>query len=175
MIVLVLATSMSVVPQDSKPSKQSKKEAKRAKSVAEFQVLDSLLSSGRYVLEANYLQNKYGTMVSVPSSLNFISVDGPKGVLQTGADTRQGYNGVGGVTAEGNISDYEMRRDSKRLTVTITFQILTTLGNYDIFMNIAGDNIASATISGSTSGKLTWRGRIVSLDKSKVYKGHITY
>jgi hypothetical protein len=175
MIVLLLTTCMSASSQDAKQTKQSKKEAKRAKAVAEFQVLDSLLSSGRYVLEANYLQNKYGSMVSVSSNLNFVSVDGPKGVLQTGTDLRQGYNGVGGVTAEGSIGAYEIRRDPKRLTVSITFQLLTTLGNFDIFMNIAADNIASATISGSTSGKLTWRGRVVSLDKSKVYKGHITY
>jgi hypothetical protein len=157
------------------PSKQSKKEAKKAQAMADFRALDSLMSSGRYVLEANYLQDKYGNMVTVTSNLNFIRVDGPKGVLQTGSDIRQGYNGVGGVTAEGNINVYKISRDMKNLTMMVTFQLMTNLGTFDILMSVASENIASATISGSTSGKLTWRGRIVPLSKSKVYKGQTTY
>jgi hypothetical protein len=171
-LTLVTANSYS---QDSKQDKKSKKEIKRAKAESEFRTLDSLMSSGRYVLEANYLQNKYGSMVTVSSNLNFIRVDGPKGVLQTGSDLRQGYNGVGGVTATGSISNYKISRDMKNLTMTISFQLMTNLGTFDILMSVVSENIASATISGSTSGKLTWRGRIVPLDKSKVFKGQDTY
>jgi len=166
--------SVSGICQDVKPDKQSMKEAKKAQLTANFYVLDSLLRSGRYVLEADFLQNKYGSRVSVPPMLNFIRVDGPKGVLQTGSDTRQGYNGVGGVTAEGSIVNYKITNDNKHLSTTVTFNLVSTLGNYDIFLTVSADNNAKATISGSTSGRLTWDGHLVTLNNSRVFKGYNT-
>ena len=157
--------------QDAKTDKQSKKEAKNAQRLAEFQSLDTLLNFRTYVLEASYLKNKYGTMIPVTSNLNFIRVAGPKGVLQTGSDTRIGSNNVGGVTAEGTINSYRIDKDPKRLTFTVTFYLLTNLGTFDIMMNVSADNNATATITGSTSGRLTWSGRLVPLHKSRVFKG----
>jgi hypothetical protein len=52
---------------------------------------------------------------------------------------------------------------------------MTNLGTYDINMIVSSDSNASATISGTTSGKLTWRGSIESLDRSRAYKGQTTY
>jgi hypothetical protein len=166
--------SICGISQDVKPDKQERKEAKKAQMTANFYVLDSLLRSGRFVLEADFLQNKYGSRVSVPPMLNFIRVDGPKGVLQTGSDTRQGYNGVGGVTAEGSIVDYKITNDKKHLSTTVTFNLVSTLGNFDIFLTVSADNNATATISGSTSGRLTWDGHLVTLSNSRVFKGYNT-
>ena len=160
--------------QDVKPDKQSRKEARKAQLTANFYVLDSLLRSGRFVLEADFLQNKYGARVSVPTTLNFIRVEGPRGVLQTGSDTRQGYNGVGGVTAEGSIVNYKIDNDKKHLSTTVTFNLVSTLGNFDIFLTVSADNNATATISGSTSGRLSWDGHLVTLNNSRVFKGYNT-
>ena len=161
--------------QDVKPDKKSRKEARKAQMTANYYVLDSLLHSGRYVLEADFLQNKYGTRISVPPMLNFIRADGPQGVLQTGSDTRQGYNGVGGVTAEGSIVNYKITNDKKNLSTTVTFNLVSTLGNFDIFLTVSADNNATATISGSTSGRLTWDGHLVTLRNSRAFKGTNTY
>jgi hypothetical protein len=106
--------------------------------------------------------------------LNFIRVDGPKGVLQTGSDTRQGYNGVGGVTAEGSIVDYRIANDFKNLSTTVTFNLVSTLGSFDIILTVSADNNAKATISGSTSGRLTWDGHLVTLNSSRIFKGYNT-
>jgi hypothetical protein len=160
--------------QDPKPDKKAKKEAKRAESEANFRVLDSLLYMGQYVLEANFLQNKYGDRVSVSSNLNFIRVEGPKGVLQTGSDMRFGSNGVGGVTAEGTIGNYKISRNLKNLSCTVTFDIVTNIGSFNIYMVVSSDNNARATISGTTSGKLTWDGHLATLSNSRVFKGSNT-
>ena len=142
---------------------------------ANYHAIDTLLHSMRYVLEADYLQGKYGDRVSVTSLLNFIRVDGPRGVLQTGSDTRQGYNGVGGVTAEGSIMDYRISNDKKNLSSTVNFNLVTNLGSFSIFLTVSADNNANATISGSTSGRLTWDGHLINLDNSRVFKGTTTY
>jgi hypothetical protein len=175
LIICMVGTSLDISAQIKNGDKRSKKEERRAKAEYSYRTLDSLMSSGRYVLEANYLQSKYGTMLPVSSNINFIRVNGPKGILQTGNDLRDGYNGIGGVTAEGKISNYVIKRDPKRLTMAVTYQLFTNIGTYDIMLNVGADNSASATISGMTSARLTWRGQIVSLDKSKTFKGQTTY
>lgn len=160
--------------QDTKPDKKSRKEARKAEMMVNYHVLDTLLHSGRYVLEADYLQNKYGSRVTVTSTLNFIRVDGPKGVLQTGSDTRIGYNGVGGVTAEGSIINYKIINDAKNLSTSVSFNLMTSLGTFDIYLRVSADNNATATISGSTSGRLTWEGHLVNIDNSRIFKGYNT-
>jgi hypothetical protein len=167
----LFAVSVYGNSQDTKPDKKSRKEAKRAEAEINFRVLDSLLYTGRYVLEADYLQDKYGNRVYVTSALNFIRVELPKGVLQTGSDTRQGYNGVGGVTAEGTVSDYRISRDLKNLSCTVTFNLITNIGSFNIIMTVSSSNNANATISGTTSGRLTWDGHLVTLNKSRAFKG----
>jgi hypothetical protein len=157
--------------QDTKPDKKSKKEAKKAQLTANFHVLDSLLSFRVFVLEADYLQNKYGSRIWVSSNLNFVRVDGPKSVLQTGSNFSEGSNGVGGVTAEGTIGNYKINRNTKNLTFTVTFNVLTQIGAFDIFLIVTADNNATATISGSTSGRLMWDGHIATLNNSRVFKG----
>lgn len=160
--------------QDAKPDKKAKKEAKRAQMEVNFRAMDSLLYSGRYVLEANFLQNKYGDRVLVASSLNFIRVDGLNGVLQTGSNIRLGDNGVGGVTVEGNVTDYRISKNMKNLSCTVTFNLLTNLGTFNILLNVTSGSNARATISGSTSGRLTWDGSLVPLDNSRTFKGSKT-
>ena len=153
---------------------RAKKRRRKAQRYATFQSIDTLLNFRTYVLEASYLKNKYGSMIAVTSNINFIRVAGYNGVLQTGSDSWVGSNNLGGVTAEGSISNYKINKDMKNLAFTVTFNLLTNLGTFDILMNISSDNNASATISGSTSGRLTWTGRLVPLNKSRAFKGQNT-
>ena len=142
--------------------------------VANFNILDSLLSAKSFVLEADFLQNTYGLKVPVNSTLNFVKVDASNGILQTGSNFDMGYNGVGGVTAEGSIGSWKIYKDFKKLTYSLKFSLFTNLGNFDIFMIVTADNHATATISGSTSGKLTWEGHLETINNSRVFKGQNT-
>jgi hypothetical protein len=157
--------------QDVKLSKQERKEVRKAQLAANFAIMDSLLASKSFVLEADNLIDKYGHMVPVVSMLNFIKVENSKGVLQTGTSSELGYNGVGGVTAEGSIGVWSVTKDFKRLMYNIHFTILTNLGAFDVFMYVTADNNASATITGSGPGKLTWKGHLSTVNNSRVYKG----
>jgi hypothetical protein len=152
-------------------SRAEKKMAKKDRQYFNFQVLDTILHSRSFVLEADYLENQYGVRSPVLSSLNFIMLNSPKAVLQTGSNSYAGYNGVGGVTAEGNISGLKIVRNEKNLTFFLRFSVVTEIGIYDISMTISSDRFARATISGLTRGKLVYDGRIQTLYNSGVYKG----
>lgn len=161
--------------QDVKPSRQEKKDLKRAELNANFQAIDTLLERKTFVLEADFLQNQYGDQVPVTSVLNFILVDSSKAVLQTGSNNSSGYNGVGGVTAEGNIQSYKVIKEPKNLSYSVRFSVMTNIGIYDVFMTIGADTNAKATITGLSRGQLTWDGRFQNLYNSDVYKGRETF
>ena len=163
--------SLNSNSQDFKLTKQDKKDAKRDRQYYEFQVLDSVLQSKSFVLEADWLENQYGYKVPVPSQLNFSMVDSTNAVLQTGSNVYMGSNGVGGATAEGNITGLKIEKNLKNLTFNLRFSISSTIGMYDIFMTIGSDGNARATITALTRGKLIYDGRIETIYNSRVYKG----
>jgi hypothetical protein len=157
--------------QDTKLTKQEQKEAKRDKQYFNFQVLDTLLRNRSFVLEADFLENQYGNRKPVMSNINFIMVDSLRAVLQTGSNSNFGLNGVGGTTAEGNISGLKVTKNEKNLSFFLRFTVNSNIGIYDVTMNISCNNTARATITGLTRGKLVYDGRIQTLYNSGVYKG----
>jgi hypothetical protein len=161
--------------QDIRLSRQERKEVRKAQMAANFYLIDSLLNARSFVLEADYLANKYGYMIPVVSNLNFIKVDGSNGILQTGSNTGFGYNNVGGVTTQGNISDWKITKNLKSMSFILHFNMLTNLGAFDILMTVSSDNHASATITANNPGRLTWDGHLKTIDNSRVFKGRETF
>lgn len=160
--------------QDQKLTRKEKKEMRKAQLYANFLAIDTLLQRRTFVLEADFLQNRYGDQAPVSSTINFIRVEGENVVLQTGSNFAYGYNGVGGVTAEGLITNWKVTRDEKHLGHTVRFTTTTNIGTYDILMRISADANTMATITGLTMGSLTYRGDLVALYNSRIFKGQRT-
>src|ERR1035437_1952206 len=171
LIIGLILISFNSYSQNVKLSKQEQKEANRDKEYFNFQVLDTILENKSFVLEADYLENQYGNRRPVLSDLNFIKVDSSDAVLQTGSNVYLGFNGVGGVTAEGNIKGLEIVKNLKNLSFNLKFTVISNIGIYDVYMTINSDRIARATITGLTRGKLVYDGRIKTIYNSRIYKG----
>jgi len=174
LVIGFLGISIIGNSQDNKLSRQERKEARKAQMTANFYALDTLLNAKSFVLEADFLQDKYGVRIPVTSNLNFIKVNHSEGILQTGSNYGVGYNGVGGVTAEGSIGSWEISKDQKKLFYTIHFSIITNIGNYDILMTVNAANKALATITGLGPGRLSWEGHLEMIYNSRVFKGQET-
>ena len=136
-----------------------------------FENLTNILGNKSFVLEANTINDKWGNQKFVNNLINFVMVDSTLSTIQVGNDFAIGANGVGGVTVKGKISGWKIKKDEKKKSFLISFTVSTPISLYDAFINVYGDGNASATISGMTSSKITFRGQIVSLDNSKVYVG----
>lgn len=158
-------------PQDRK----AKKEARKAAVEKEYQQTANLLGNRDFVLEADYLANRFGNRVPVTSNLNFIKVDSSKAVIQIGSPTGLGYNGVGGVTAEGRIGKWQVTQNPKKKSFQIYMNVMTPLGSYDIHFFVSANGYSQATLSGITAGQLTYSGYLVPTEASRVYQGYNTY
>lgn len=169
-----LGVSILATAQDGKLSREERKEMRKAELAANYNLIGRMLADRRFVLEAYYLGNQYGDRISVSPNINFIKVNASNGILQTGVLNTLGYNGVGGVTTEGNVGRWEIHESPKNYSYHLRFSLHTHLGSYDITINISGDNHARAEISGLTPGKLIYEGELQTLEKSRVFKGSNT-
>lgn len=172
-----LISNIDVQAQDinKKTRKEEKKTEKKAREERAYIETGNLLDSMKFVLEADYLSNQRGSRVIVPTALNFIKVDSTNAVLQIGRNIGIGSNGVGGTTAQGKISQYNVTRNEKNKSYTVRMNINSTHGYYDVFMDVMANGTAKATISGTYPGKLSWEGDIVALNETKTYQGQTLY
>ena len=133
-----------------------------------FSPLDSLINSRRFVFEADFLESFYGGRISVLPKSNFIKIDSLNGTLRTGADFDVGFNGVSGVTAEGKIGYWKLSKNPDYRILNLRFNILATLGSFDITLTVSDFNRAKASINGPHSASISWQGHIRSLKNSEV-------
>ena len=147
--------------------RQADKEAERY-----AKLVDQMVKSATFVLEADMLYDRYGNSRMVQYSINFISADSTRGVLQVGSNAYLGRNGVGGVTIDGAISSYEYTHNEKKGTYVVNYMLRSPVGSYDINMTIQSGGRADARVSGNlSSGSLRYSGRLVHPAKSRVFKG----
>jgi len=166
--------SLNSYSQEININRKERKEARKAELAANFDVLNTLFETKSFVLEAYYLENQYGDRIPVSPIINFIKVNASNGVLQTGSNFRIGYNGLGGVTAEGTIGTWKIFRNYKNLSYTLQFSLHTNMGSYDVLMTVNADNNARAVVSGLRPGRLIYNGHLDTIHNSKVYKGQNT-
>jgi hypothetical protein len=153
-------------------AKEQRDEMRKAEEESNKQITDSILHQRQFVLEADYISGRTGVRTPVTSMLNFIMVDSADVVMQLGNPSGVGYNGVGGITVEGNITKYELykKEGKKGDSYNLTLYIMSNLGIYDVQMWISGTGQADATVRGTSRGELTYSGRLVPINKSRVYK-----
>jgi hypothetical protein len=171
------AHSQDEVQQLSKKElKKLQKEQKKADQAAEeermSEVTNFMVHQQQFVLEADYLSDKYGQRVPVTPTINFVLVDSLVGTVQFGSAQAVGYNGVGGVTVDGRITKYEYSVVGKKEdSYSIRLILMSSLGTYDITLMVNSQGYADAQIRGNWSGQLNYHGKLVPLTLSRVYKG----
>lgn len=113
-------------------------EQKRARefrdSVAHELALD-LLSTRQYMVTADKLTFSGGKMLHVFPSTNFLLVQGDSAIYQIAPGMGGGFNGVGGITVKGNISNYRSRITDKGEAI-IAFGLMGSGVSVDVNVNL---------------------------------------
>ncbi|WP_071397115.1 DUF4251 domain-containing protein [Flammeovirga pacifica] len=195
-IILVMAISLSAsainIVQDTTLSKKEqkalKKEQKRKakeQKKAEREAFEKLVNqqaqvaidSQSFVLEATQLYDRKGRTVNVQSNINFLKVEGNTGVLQIGSAHLVGWNGVGGITVDGRISDWKVKKDEKTGRTRVEFNIMGSVLTARVTYDLDGTgNFCNATVNGVFSnGQLKMRGQLVPNNISSTFEGMIRY
>ena len=151
-------------------SKMSRSEKRAAENEQLYLMNKQIIEERGFVLESDFLRDRYGYQIPVTRNINFILVDGDQAIIQIGSNVGLGPNGVGGVTAKGRITKWELNENERKKTFNIRMNVLTSIGMYDVSLSIGNHN-ATARLTGLHPGNLTFNGDLVALEESHVYEG----
>jgi len=177
-IILGLFLTTGISAQENKSQSESEKNDKIDKKVQrealraeKFKETKAIVNNMHFVLEADFLSNQYGYRNYVNSNLNFIMVDSTEAVIQTGRNTGIGYNGVGGLTAKGNITSWKVITNEKKKTMNVEMNVSSAIGFFRVYMNVSAEGHITANLTGNYPGSLIYDGKLVNLERSYAYKG----
>lgn len=172
LFVLAISTSLVFAQGSEQESALFRKEKRQAEMQKQFQLTKNMIESKNFVLESNFLQNRYGYMYPVSPVTNFVKVEpNNEAVIQIGSNYRIGPNGVGGVTAKGKITQWKVMQNKKNKTFDVRMFVSTPIGMYDLDFSVMPDGRATALLTGIRSGRLTFDGDLVPTSQSSVYEG----
>jgi hypothetical protein len=176
LLAVLIAVGPAMMAQDNSAgqeiTREEKKAAKQQQQDIDLKKIESILASRQWVLEAHTVQDRYGNSFHLNPTINFVAVDGDNGTVQLGFNGLVGWNGVGGVTIEGNVTVYEMEKVKKNRSprVSLRFQGRGA-GWASIDLTVNTSYQATARLLGDFGDRITFQGQLVPLSESVVYKG----
>jgi hypothetical protein len=155
---------------------QKRSEQERLKK-EHISIVKSMLEGQQFVLEADYIDDGRGNRLPVSNTINFVVIDSSAAVLQIGSPYGHGWNGVGGITVEGNITRYDLDiiKGRRSISYSLAVVIMSSMGIFDIHFNVSDTGITDATVRSTTSGQLRYSGKINPISHSNVFKGSTSY
>jgi hypothetical protein len=169
---LVISAHVIFAQGNDENSALTRKEKRKAELEKHFELTKQMIDNKSFVLESDFLQDRYGNRVPVMSDINFVAVDSTEAIIQIGSNWRIGPNGVGGITAKGQITDWKLSENEKNKTFTLRMNVMTPIGIYDLFFSISPSGKGTALLTGLRSGSLTFDGNLVPWADSSIYVGH---
>ena len=171
-IMLLFILPNVIIAQTSVENSGTTRKERRNEEMQKQYVLNKdMLENRNFVLEADYLQDRYGNRVFVNSTINFVAVDSTTAIIQIGSNMGIGPNGVGGITAKGKITSWELRENKKQKSFNLTINVMTSIGIYDLHFLIGPSKNATANLTGLSAGQLTFDGYLVPYTESSVFEG----
>lgn len=165
------------LPQDTrKLTRKEKRELRDKEMEIQFPKTLKLIEEREFILNTEYLILRDGSKIPVDSRINFISVDSTKSTIQTGSGSAYGYNGLGGITADGRVTNVNLTKNDNRRTIYLTLDVASVNSRFRIFFQINADGSARANITTLTSsGSLTFEGKVKALYQAGVFKGDANF
>lgn len=168
---LIISASLLFAQGNDENPALTKKQKRAAEFEKQYQATKSMLENKNFVLESDYLQDRWGNRIPVSSNINFVAVDSALAIIQIGSNFRIGPNGVGGITAKGRISNWELVAEEKTKSFDLRMTVMTPIGIYDLIFFVSGSGGATASLTGLRAGRLTFDGDLVPWEDSSVFVG----
>lgn len=169
---------MVSVRKHQKIEKLKRRELRLKASLQSRRYYAQLLKQKLFVLQADQLYGYTGAMIPVNSSTNFLAIKGNKVIFQYGFIGRIGWNGVGGVTAEGFIDHYLFNPGkSNKKAMLVSGQIRPKgAGDTGYFtLTVSNDGSAYLNMTLPFGGRISMSGRIVDFAHASVFKGQTMF
>lgn len=154
--------------------KEKKEYRKHLLEIKKDQIL-RLLNSRRWVIEAHLVFDKYNQSYQISPLNNFVSIEKDQGSVQLGFNNLIGWSGVGGITIDGSVKEYNLKvKKNKSNPILIMRLSGKGVGYVSLYVVINAAGQANGRISGDFGSRIAFQGRIVPIEASQVFKGRST-
>ncbi len=177
--VLILLSALFVITGfaqevSKKEARQAKREAEKKEAHEKYLKAVQLMKDKTFIVTAQTITFRSGQQIFPDESINFLKVNEGKGVIQIAPRTAMnpGFNGLGGITIEGDLSNVKESENKKKNHYTMSFTINGLAGTAQITVNLYGSDQASVMVQGMYSGvSFTLNGILEAVGDATIYQG----
>lgn len=143
----------------------------RAMDSIAFLTAQKLIQGKGFMLSGDQLSIDNSPFFNVTSNTNFIIVEGNAATVQISPGIGAGPNGVGGITFQGDVSDFKV--DTSHKDAVATFRFSANGGSGDIRIVLySNSNKATAYVNATFyRGKAQLQGKILPLGGTQILEG----
>lgn len=156
-----------------KSTREEEKAAQEAVEELSFEQARKAIDEKTFVLEADQVVFKHGENAFVSSTTNFVGVNKDEAAVQIAFNIpASGPNGLGGITVEGRVTDYQVKTDKKE-NISVSMNVMGTGISARVDITLPkGSNRATVTVLPNfNSNRLTLIGKLIPMNESNVFKG----
>jgi hypothetical protein len=179
--VIILLVTLAGMAQGQVPLTKQEKKALKKEQKIQYQAMlvkntSEAIASGQFVLKADQIRGRRGTMMMVDPTINFVAVQNDETFVQLGSQSGMGYNGVGGITLRGKITSMKIDQDKKHGTYYIAINTVGTSGSLTISMRISPTGeMASATVESTWGRRVDFEGTLYAWEGTRIFKGQESF
>lgn len=176
--LLLISTSAWTQEEAAVDKKMTKKERKMAREKANYEAILELLDEREFVIEAYEFIDENGQTAQVNTSTTFVAVRDSFATMQVTFPNSVGlgYNGLGGVTLDGQVTKLEMIDKDPDKGVTFRLRVFGTgFASADMFVDVFTDGRAMVRYTGTYGANFRLRGYFRSWGQASIFKGSALY
>lgn len=180
-LVILLLLGATVMAQDQAPLTRQEKKALRQEQNKQTEMklamnTSEALKAGQFVLKADQLRGRWGPVVHVDPTINFVAVSGKEAYVQIAPPyAGPGLNGLGGITLRGTVTSMNVDRGKNSGSYNIIINIVGTPENLTVVMNMnKTGEMASASVHTNWGDRLDMYGSFYPWTGKETYEGKVT-
>lgn len=154
-----------------KAEKEQRKLEEKKKVEAQWVKDQEMAKNQNFIVEfTRVTDNRTGTVYNLTPRTNFIAVNGNRVVIQVETNVYLADNGLGGITIDGDLSDYKYNPpEGKKGTIQVSFNVSSqsTFRGSNVTISVGKEGYTTVTIGSSPM----IFGNFVSPEESKITVG----
>lgn len=162
---------------DKEEQESERKKAEESQRASNYEAILELLEDRNFVIEAYQFRDRYGQMVQVNTTTNFIAVRDSVATVQiVFPGSVSGYNGLGGITLDGRLTSLEINEKDPGKGVRFHMRVFGSgFASADMFVDVGTDGRAILRYNGLQGSRFTLQGYFQSWAGSGLFKGSPLY
>ncbi len=170
-LIVIIFLSVFIAHSSFSQTRAERKQLKLEKAIKAYAHTKSLLDSGVYTFDAEWMYPRNSVQLNLVGNPGYIRIDGNtidmylpyRGIVRIGG----GLNQRAGIYHDGELAAYTITHNDDKQTSEINLQVKTTVELFDINIKVQSKANTTVFISSSKRDAIRYQGIIIPQEKSR--------